>query len=88
MTTSDFQARFPKPWHFEIHKSGFSLRAANHNHIATLNLSCSHPGIPQHEWNRHIKTAMQGYLPVVEPDDAANRKAYPIRPSPIEPGSD
>lgn len=66
MTTTDFQQRFPKPWRFEIAQVGFSLKAANGTTIAYLNLSCSHPGIPQNEWHRHMAAGMSEHIPVTE----------------------
>lgn len=81
MTTTEFQQRFPKPWRLIMFKSNFSLRAANHEIIATLGVSSFHTGIPQNEWNRHMVAALKEYIPVVEPDATTDtRSAFHRQP--------
>lgn len=65
MTAAEFAQKFPKPWHFVAGKSGFSLKALNGATIAQLQLSNSHQGIPQAEWNRHVAAALKTEIPVI-----------------------
>lgn len=66
MTTTEFQSRFPKPWHFVMNEVTFSLIAANGAKVALLTLTSGHYGIPQREWNRHIAAALREVIQVDE----------------------
>jgi hypothetical protein len=54
MTAEEFALRHPKPWHYVINETSFSLRSANGAILANLQLLNRHSGIPQVEWNRHV----------------------------------
>lgn len=76
MNATDFQARFPKPWRFIEFGTVFSLRAANGAVVASLGLTAFHEGIPQSEWNRHVKAALLAYLPVEEESETERKARY------------
>jgi hypothetical protein len=59
MTAEEFALRHPKPWHYEMHKMTFTLKAANGSIVGQLVLANFHVGIPQVEWNRHVAAALK-----------------------------
>lgn len=67
MTTTEFQAQFPKPWRFVLNQTTFSLRAANGQNVALLSVTSNHPRIPQREWNRHVAAGLREYLEAIDP---------------------
>lgn len=59
MTSAEFALRHPKPWHYVVNQTSFSLRSANGEIIGNLQLLNRHPGIAQAEWNRHVAAALK-----------------------------
>lgn len=78
MTAADFAARHPKPWHFVICKTTFSLRDANGRNVGSMQVQWKPIDVPQKEWNRHIANALSEKFPVIESSETTDRRRGPI----------